>query len=237
MKTNKTTIKALSLTLIFLGLLGLSSCGIRIKSQGTLDKRILTLSAPFSEIESYGISDIEYTDGDPRIVLYATAELIDYIKVYNKGEKLIVCYDEDKVNKNVLLGSESKLVISYPGVNRFVSLGTSDFEIKDLNGKSYYFETYGTGDFECGNIVASSITAESNGTGDIEIESAECNTLMVNTNGTGDIEVKGIDAGIVNAATTGTGDITLSGVCGSFSTNSSGTGSIYVNKLQAKSTK
>ena len=213
--------------------LALASCGVKVyTSKGNAQKSFVIKSA-FNAIETASYIDIEYVPGAPSVTLSAPPEIIDNIHVVVKDSVLVV-YMNYQANHVNVSNSASKLTVSYPGVNTFLSSGTGDIEIKNVNVETLTLSTNGTGDIECKDSKCKFLVATTYGTGDIELEKFSCITAKLSSNGTGDIEAEKFTADTVEASTTGTGDINISGVCKSVTKESGGTGDINYYSKSAK---
>lgn len=185
-----------------------SSCGkiITIKTNKDNIERKLDIKANFSAIETNDFTDVKYTVGPLGVSLSAPAEIIDYISVEVKGDRLVV----DMKNRVNLKGRYySLLTVSAPAVSRFYSNGTGDFDISDLSVSDIVFESNGTGDFDVASVNCTNFTLTSNGTGDASVKSLTADYVDMRTSGTGDIEIGTLQAVKIKAVTNGTGDIEI----------------------------
>lgn len=184
------------------------SCGkiITVRSKSDNVERKIDVSGQFTAIESNDRTDVSYVDGPIGITLSAPEELIDRVDVKVKNGVLVI---SNKTHYTVNGNYNTHLTVSAPGVKRFYSNGTGDFDIQKVSGGDIIFETKGTGDFKAKELDCSSLTVTGNGTGDVEIESVSAAEVRLSLYGTGDIEIDRIKAGKLAAKTNGTGDIQI----------------------------
>lgn len=213
--------------------LALASCGVKVYTSKGNAKKTFVIKSAFNAIKTLANTDIEYVPGAPSVTLSAPPEIIHSIDIVVRDSVLVV-YRDYEANLVNVSNSASKLTVSYPGVNTFISSGTGDIEIKNVNVETLTLSTYDTGDIECKDSKCKFLIATTNGTGDIKLEKFSCITAKLSSNGTGDIEAEKFTADTVEASTTSTGDINISGVCKSVTKESNGTGDI---KYYSKSVK
>lgn len=223
--------KTIILSSCILMLSSLCSCGVKVYSSKDYIEKEFRTSKKINSIESYAFTDIEYTQGEPSIKLYAPSDFIQNIEIRVENGNLII---GQKDTQNLIGQVKSKLVISYPDITTFATYGTGDIKIKGFNGEKIILKSEGTGDIECELANTESMYAETYGTGDIELDDINCNEGVFITNGTGDIEIKSIKANKLDAKSFGTGDIEISGSCNVITHESSGTGTINTKKLKIK---
>ena len=196
-----------AVALTFVGF-SLSSCGkiITIKSDKDNIEHKLDVRGSFDAIESKGVTDVKYVDGPLSVVLSAPEEIIDEISVEVKDGSLVVgMKHEGPLNGRF----HSCLTVSAPGVTKFYSYGTGDFEMANLTGKDIVFETYGTGDFEAVSVKCADFKLISAGTGDADIRTLSADFADMSTSGTGDFEIGTIQAGRLKITAGGTGDVEI----------------------------
>lgn len=227
----KKTISAI-LSAIIISTATCSCIRISKKDYGPETTKTITVSENFTGIESYAMTDVEFTQGPLSITLTAPEKIIDKIEVKVEDGILKVGYKEPSEIININDLNPSKLVVSAPSVGSFISTGTGDFTIKGIDVKEIFISSTGTGDIDLKTARCTKITASSYGTGDIDINYLSCLIADFNTSGTGDIGVKRISADKVSGQTSGTGDITISGECKETSFNASGTGDINHKGLE-----
>lgn len=209
----------------------LTSCGIKISTDKKLMTKRIEVSGTFNQIETTGITDVTYTQGDPDIILKAPEALMEKIIIRVKDGRLTVGNKEEQLNQ--IIGSAT-LVVSYPSIDCFITSGTGDIDIKASDVSKLTLKTYGTGDIECEKVKCDNILAETAGTGDIEIESLKCDSAFFYSYGTGDLDISGITSNFIDAATQGTGDITLKGRTKFLKEFAGGTGDIEKKQLIIK---
>ena len=222
-------IKIWSLSLAATMLLTTGCAGISIKKSGAETAENITITADIHAIESNGSTDIEFRQGSPSFKLYAPEDMIEYIDLTVENGTLII---SNYYPGNRIGSIKSKLVITYPDIDKFISGGTANIEIKNLKTNDLTIVSNGVGDIECESIECQYLTATTSGTGDIDIKDLKCTALALMTQGTGDIKCSNLDvAGAIGATTEGTGDIELSGKCYDFHSNKMGTGDINSKNL------
>lgn len=206
----------------------IESCGVRIHTSKDNVTKKFEVKNKFHGIQTLSTTDIEYTPGEPSIILSGPKEVIDNIKIdIREGILTIQSYEA----KNINVYSKTKLTVSYPDVSYFLTSGTGEISINGLDANDVKMISYGTGDIRCKNSKCSILNVETEGTGDIFINKFSCSKALLVTNGTGDIDVKSINAGEIIATTYGTGDIILKGICKILKQESLGTGEIESKKL------
>lgn len=213
--------------------LALASCGVKVYTSKGNAKKTFVIKSAFNAIKTVTNTDIEYMPGAPSVTLSAPPEIIHSIDIVVRDSVLVV-YMNYHENLGNVSNIKTKLIVSYPGVNTFLSSGTGDIEIKNVNVETLTLSTNGTGDIECKDSKCKFLIATTYGTGDIELEKFSCITAKLSSNGTGDIEAEKFTADTVEASTTGTGDINISGVCKSITKESDGTGDINFYSKSAK---
>lgn len=227
--------KSVILTAVALSAIALSSCGkiITIKSKKDNVVHKLNITGTFDAIETNGITDVKYIDGPLSVVLSAPEEIIDDISVELKDGRLVVGMKRElhlNGRYNILL------TVSAPGVSKFYSYGTGDFEIDNLKGKDIVIETCGTGDFDAVSVECSVFTLKSTGTGDAGIKTLSADFADLGTSGTGGFEIGAIKAGKLKVTTSGTGDVEIkSGWAGKAELCNSSTGDIDLRGVSLES--
>lgn len=211
-----------------------TSCGVRVYSEKDKVSRTLTVNSEINEIVTLATTDIEFREGSASFTLFAPESHIDKIEIFVENGKLIVTNKEIKGNQNTWTNNNthSKLVVSYPSVNKFTTSGTGDIDIDNLDVKELTLRTYGTGDIELKSGRCIMFNAETAGTGDIELGNINCTNAYLTSEGTGDITVRNIMTDHIEAITSGTGDITLAGSCKSSKFTDPGTGDINSKRLK-----
>lgn len=216
----------------------MTSCGkiIKIHTDKNLITKEISIGDAFNAIETYTISDIEYTDGPAKITIKAAPDIIDKIQIYVKDSVLVVTEPDSNSSgfrfDGLRARQTAKLTVSYPGVKKFTTYGVGDIKISPAETDTLILNTFGTGDITAGTIRCIKLFAQTAGTGDIELGSVSCTDADLYTQGTGDIDISDINAGMIKAETNGTGDITLKGKCRETSFGENGTGDINAKKLK-----
>lgn len=210
-----------------------TSCGVRVYSEKDKVSRTLTVNGEINEIVTLATTDIEFREGPASFTLHAPESQIDKIEIYVENGKLIVTNKETKGDLNTWTNdTHSRLVVTYPSVNKFTTSGTGDIDIDNLDVRELTLCTYGTGDIELESGRCIMLNAETAGTGDIELGNINCTNAWLSSEGTGDITVKNIMTDHIEAITSGTGDISLAGSCKSSKFSDPGTGDIDSKRLK-----
>ncbi|MDE7179823.1 MAG: DUF2807 domain-containing protein [Muribaculaceae bacterium] len=189
----------------------------------------------FFSIDTYTTTDIEYVNGPVSVTLTAPEKIIGKIEVKVENGTLKVGIPDKEDNRNLGM-IKSTLVVSAPGVNKFISTGTGDIDIKGAESKEIVLNTTGTGDIDVSRANCVKFTANTSGTGDIEAEYVNCTIAELNTSGTGDIEIKRISAEKISGMSSGTGDIEVKGECDQVNISKSGIGSVNTRGLEIRTT-
>lgn len=228
--------KAIYLLALAIITISTTSCGIKIKTRGEIINKQIVINQPFNSICNYSEFDVEFTEGPLSIKLVAPKECVDLLEIKVEDDNTLCIYRKDMqqeyiINQNNI---EGKLIISSQGVNSFITLGTGDFDFKNLNVEDLRLVTSGTGDFEGNVINCDKVYIETTGTGDAEFNIVKANEATIKTTGTGDIEIDDIICKNLDISTSGTGDISLAGECKTLRKEESGTGTLNITHLLIK---
>lgn len=207
-----------------------TSCGlssITNKNNGPEVSKEISITDSIKTIATYGVTDIEYTQGPCKATLYAPEKRIGDIIIETKDGVLSVSM-KDHQSGNL----KSRLVISAPNVSNFISAGTGDIDIKGIEVKELSLTTSGTGDIDLQTAKCTKLTAVTSGVGDIDIKYLSCVIGQFTTSGTGDIDIKRIVADRISGTTNGVGDISVSGECKEANLTKTGIGSINDKGLE-----
>lgn len=182
----------------------------------------------FNAIETMSSIDIEYSQGNQDVKIYAPDNLIKYIEVKVVNGSLRVKYN---VNNMQISGkNDTKIIVSAPAVNKFKTHASGDITIKtpiklnndisfttnasgdikaeDINGKRLTLATRGSGDIKAKNITGTYVMLQTNGSGDVEVTKLNAPTIECLTNASGDISIdNGIVTETISLITNGSGDI------------------------------
>lgn len=204
-------------------LLGLTSCNF-IKFNGETcgnvlsAKETITASAKyvtetintdiFERIHTQGAFDIEYTQGEQNVRIYAPDNVIPHIIAEVSDGTLKLSTARTRIRK---LG-KVKIYVSSPKLNGVQISGSGDFEAE--NG-----------------MVADNLDIRVSGSGDINIEGLTAGDIEIHVSGAGDIDIDRLDCNSINAKISGAGDVELSGKANTADLRISGAGDIDVSKL------
>ncbi len=193
----------------------------------------------------------------PGVIVYHSTKKGE-LKVYSKGQELIVgvqdewknkplhvtsrvvvCYDGD-IRSIVVNGSGSVLAkrIDVDGDMKCKVNGSGDIKIDDMFAKGTFDGAVnGSGDLGLSTLEASVMIAKVNGSGDMDIKKCTIGTSAVlSVNGSGDLDVKSIKATGVSASVNGSGDLSVKGTAVDAELSLNGSGDLKAGSLDAEST-
>lgn len=235
--------KTIKILLTCAAALMLSSCAIRVNFANTRGKRIVgsqnyvTKTLPleaFNALNLYGSLDIVCHTGEPKAVIKAPDNLIDYILVEVKDGTLSV-----KLSDSVsTFRADSLLIHIYtPNLEQVNTIGSGDIDFMDEiapadSERTFTVKVTGSGDIEVAGCKARKIVASIAGSGDIEFKALQADSMTISIAGSGDFEAERINAGDVSVSIAGSGDVELSGRAKSASYSIAGSGTISASGLK-----
>lgn len=148
---------------------------------------------------------------------------IKFLKIYVKGQTLVVQNKENFFDS--WQGEAPEVEISVPHLKRFILNGTSDAEIRGVEGEHFKVIINGSGNIDFGGTAeelkvaingsgdmkgkmtgVNQSSVEINGSGSIDL-SGNCNKLNITVHGSGDFDGKKFECKQVNVRVDGVGDI------------------------------
>lgn len=259
MKTSTLT-ATLGLALI---LLTAESCSVSLEGKNIKpSSKYVTKKIELSDISSIKSStsiDVVYTQtkGKTYAEIYAPDNVIPYVKVQQKGDKLEVGYNLPKGQSLSIQGKyECTVKVFAPEVTSFATSSSSDIILasslktdKDvtlttsssgnidagkIQCKNLNINTSSSGDIAIKDVTCHMFEASTSSSGDLEIDAAHCNQADFRSSSSGDCDVQSLAcAGNVQAQTSSSGNIHLSGQCTAAKYSSQSSGSIYAQDLKA----
>lgn len=195
-----------------------------IHANGPVEEKTVSLQA-FNALSVESSIDVEFFYSDePKAVIKASKELLDYVEVNQTGENLQIRYSKDvRVN---IGNSVTRVEVYSPVITKVAVLGSGDFSADRIAQDTVDFLVSGSGDIAIKELVADESNLVVTGSGDIDAWDIKVGALSLHVVGSGDIRVSGkaesLDCGVV-----GSGDIDISGLeCNQQSSNVKGSGSI-----------
>lgn len=263
MKTSK-LIAALGIALI---LTAAESCSVSLEGKTIKpSSKYVTKKIELSDISSIKSStsiDVVYTQskGKTYAEVYAPDNVIPYVKVQQKGDKLEVGYNFPKGQSFSINGKyECTVKVFAPEVTSFATASSSDITLATplKTNKDVTLTTSSSGNIDAGRIQCKNLNIQTSSSGDITIKDVTCRMLEASTSSSGDLEIDAahcnqadfcssssggcavqslVCADNVQAQTNSSGDIRLSGQCATADYSSQSSGSIYAQKLKAAQVK
>lgn len=185
----------------------------------------------FNTLNVAGSIVVYYENGPAGAEICAPDNIIEYVNVVNKDNKLDIGFD----GKSVV--SYDSLVVRVSGgpINSVSLSGSGDIVCKDIAvaQDSVSVTLAGSGDIDISSVKASECNISVAGSGDVEIGAIEAKNLSVSVSGSGDIEISDINAENVNASIGGSGEIELSGTALKAKYRVLGSGHINAGRLDA----
>ena len=204
--------------------LSLTSCEDYITGEGMVVTETFDLN-DFSNIETNASFDVVVSQGpDQKIEVEGQQNIIDRVQL-NVSNGTLKMDLENGNYKNI----ELTVHITIPTLDRVVSSGSGDIEIKELEGDDLEIKTNGSGDvnatdkitltnemkidndgsgdIELDDLVADEVTALIQGSGKLEIKDGSTQDLTITLQGSGDIQLYNLQSEDVTVTSQGSGDI------------------------------
>lgn len=209
-----------------------TSCGERTARSLYSDKQMSQERnlTSFHEIETKGVSDIEYQqDTVYSVKLVGDESMIRATKTRLEGNRLIIENDDDmKLFKNIK-DKNIKIYISSLDLTMVKLAGVGDFETKGhLDTDVLKVFNYGVGDIDIDHLVCDKLEVENKGVGDVSADDVATRSSSISNKGVGDIDVHFSRCGFVDCKLTGVGDVELSGKIDRHQFDARGVGDIHL---------
>lgn len=227
----------------------------KVKASSNVITKEVVVKGKINSVSATSMFDVEYVQGPQRVEIYASDNVVPYIKVTLVNGELTVGSDK-KRNVNIDFDKKPCVVkVSSPSATTFTTNGSGDITlVGDVKGSGdITLNSYGSGDLKAGGLISQGVVVMTGGSGDVDVMDVDSRTLMVSTKGSGDVEVKSVKSASVSltslgsgdidviitssqdvkCVTNGSGDIDLKGRCGNLSLTSNGSGDIGAAKLVA----
>lgn len=189
-------ISALVISVVF------CSCGEKIQGNGNVITQEKSISKRFNSLRCDGPFDVDIIPSDEyRVYVTAESNVINYIDVHVKDEKLII-----KKRESFRLRSEYgiKLTVYMPSCYIIENYSSGYVYMSDLVRQHAHVRNYGSGTIELLNIETQEIYIENSGSGLI-IAKGVTDTNEIENEGSGDVDCYYLTAQWVNVENEGSG--------------------------------
>ena len=194
---------------------------------GKMTTKSYKLDSEISRITNYTLADIEFFTGPARMEVTAPENLIDNLKILEKGPTLTLRSD------NL---TDAKIKIWLPTLDEITLKGVGDFSAGLLKSNRLNINLEGVGDVNIERIQTPLLTANATGTGDININKVETPNAQFIMVGTSDLNIKEVEAIVLKLKCQGVGKIDISSVEGNqIDLLLQGTGDAYLNNIDIQS--
>ncbi len=199
----------------------------KIKGNGTMATEVRELGT-YDAISVNGSIYVSLSQGEEgSITLEAEENLLEYIEITNKNEKLRIKI-KDQISLRTSHGKGIKINVPVTEVSKLSLNGSGDIDgMFPLTTSKLKLNVNGSGDIEV-DVAVEELQAAIAGSGDIDI-SGKAQEFNASVTGSGDIDAKDLKVSVCNATVTGSGDISVNA---SEKLNSKvvGSGDVHVNK-------
>lgn len=189
--------------------LSIASCGKilakNIIASGTVVSKDCSIEK-FDGIVTNGMCDVIYhqTNGEQRVTLYASDNVIDYVDVHVVNGDLVV---ELKDGYKVFGEERLELVVSSGVIKRATVNGGADMDLNGVSSEeSMALNINGDGDIEMHHFSLPSLSATVHGSGDFDL-SGRCREANYEVTGSGDVDADKVKAEDVKVVIVGNGEV------------------------------
>ena len=212
----------------------------KVKASSNVITKEVVVKGKINSVSATSMFDVEYVQGPQRVEIYASDNVVPYIKVTLVNGELTVGSDK-KRNVNIDFDKKPCVVkVSSPSATTFTTNGSGDITlVGDVKGSGELISqgvvvmTGGSGDVDVMDVDSRTLMVSTKGSGDVEVKSVKSASVSLTSLGSGDIDVIITNSQDVKCVTNGSGDIDLKGRCGNLSLTSNGSGDIGAAKLVA----
>ncbi|MGN0230738.1 MAG: GIN domain-containing protein [Muribaculaceae bacterium] len=165
----------------------------------------------FNGLSAVGSFDVEYSYGDPSVVVSGPDNIVPLLEVKLVGSTVQLAMQKGvSINYGI---NKPRLVVKVSS-HHLVSAsltGSGDMKIlSPLNEESFTGRLHGSGDFETAAISVKKCSLDFNGSGDMSVGGAViADEFSIDMHGSGDVKVKSASAVNCNINTTGSGDFEI----------------------------
>jgi len=208
--------------------------GKAISAQGAAVTETRNGIGAFNSISSNIPVDIEFTQGEQSVQLYAAANIMPYITTTVKDSTLYLKFEGARIRNC----KDINAVISCPDIRDIEVNGAGDLSmLGHIMTEVLSVSVNGAGDVDIEDVEAKSLTISVNGAGDIEIEKIVCDSFETGISGAGDLEVDSIEAKDLSVSLAGAGSCKLAGHAVNADLSVSGAGTIDIEDLKVDNQK
>lgn len=194
---------------------------------GKMTTKSYKLDREISRITNYTLADIEFFTGPARMEVTAPENLIDNLKILEKGPNLTLRSD------NL---TDAKIKIWLPTLDEITLKGVGDFSAGLLKSNRFNINLEGVGNVNIEKIQTPLLTANATGTGNININKVETPNAQFIMTGTCDLNIKEVEAIVLKLKCQGVGTTDISSVEGNqIDLLLQGTGDAYLNNIDIQS--
>ena len=186
----------------------------KVKASSNVITKEVVVKGKINSVSATSMFDVEYVQGPQRVEIYASDNVVPYIKVTLVNGELTVGSDK-KRNVNIDFDKKPCVVkVSSPSATTFTTNGSGDITlVGDVKGSGdITLNSYGSGDLKAGGLISQGVVVMTGGSGDVDVMDVDSRTLMVSTKGSGDVEVKSVKSASVSLTSLGSGDIECNAV-------------------------
>lgn len=165
----------------------------------------------FKGLSAVGAFDVEYSYGEPLVVVSGPDNIVPLLEVKLVGTTLQLAMQKG-VSINYGINKPSLVVkVSSRHLVSASLTGPGDMKIlSPLNEESFAGLLHGSGDFETAAISAKKCSLDFNGSGDMSVDGAVItDEFSIDMHGSGDVKVKSASAVNCNLNATGSGDFEI----------------------------
>ena len=203
----------------------------KVKASSNVITKEVVVKGKINSVSATSMFDVEYVQGPQRVEIYASDNVVPYIKVTLVNGELTVGSDK-KRNVNIDFDKKPCVVkVSSPSATTFTTNGSGDLKAGGLISQGVVVMTGGSGDVDVMDVDSRTLMVSTKGSGDVEVKSVKSASVSLTSLGSGDIDVIITNSQDVKCVTNGSGDIDLKGRCGNLSLTSNGSGDIECNAV------